>query len=133
MAAQIRAGSWMPPPKPDYRLAANPATFAELATDYYHRKRRKGLRPSSLTDMLNKLQAHLIPFFGDYPAAEIDEDLVEAYIEHKRQEQDRITAESIGRPFLYKTGRRIRLVKASTINTICTYSPGSSTAGCERG
>jgi hypothetical protein len=100
VVAQIRAGSWMPPPKPDYRPAANPATFAELATDYYHRKRRKGLRPSSLMDMLNKLQAHLIPFFGAYPIAEIDGDLVEAYIEHKQQEHDRITAaESIGRPF----------------------------------
>lgn len=87
VAAQIRAGTWMPPPKPEYAAAGEPLTFGELASDYYHRKRRKGLRPSSLTDILNKLQAHGIPFFGEYRVDEIDEDLVEAYIDHKQSRE----------------------------------------------
>jgi integrase len=117
VAAQIRAGSWMPPPKPEY-VEGEPYTFRELASDYYHRKRRKGLRPSSLADMLNKLQVHLLPFFGEYRLDQIDEQLVEDYIEYKQRENDRLAAAaSIGRPFVNKAGRPHRPVKASTINT----------------
>lgn len=48
--------------------------------------------------MLNKLQVHLLPFFGDYRLDQIDEQLVEDYIEHKQRENDRLAAaESIGR------------------------------------
>lgn len=36
--------------------------------------------------MLNKLQSHLIPFFGEYRVDAIDEELVEAYIEQKERE-----------------------------------------------
>jgi integrase len=117
VGAQIRAGTWMPLPKPDYE-DAEPYTFRELASDYYHRKRRKGLRANSLADMLNKLQKHLLPFFGEYQLHEIDEQLVEDYIEHKQRENDRLAAAaSVGRPYLNKAGRPHRPVKASTINT----------------
>jgi hypothetical protein len=47
--------------------------YPHQVSDYFYRKRRKGLRPSSLTDMLNKLQAHLLPFFGEYRLDQIDE------------------------------------------------------------
>lgn len=117
MAAQIRAGTWMPLPKPEY-VEGEAYTFRELATDYYHRKRRKGLRASSLADMLNKLQSHLLPFFGEYRVDQIDEQLIEDYIERKQRENDRLAAAaSIGRPYLNKAGRPHRPVKASTINT----------------
>jgi integrase len=93
-------------------------TFRELASDHYHRKRRKGLRPNSLADMLNKLQHHVLPFFGEYRVDEIDEDLVEEYLEHKRRENDRLAAmEEIGQPALNRAGRPHRPVKAATINT----------------
>jgi integrase len=116
-AAQIRAGTWLPLPTPDYETAER-FTFSELASAYYHRKRRKGLRPNSLADMLNKLQLHLLPFFGEYRLGEIDEDLVEEYVEHKQRENERLAAAaSIGRPALNRVGRPHRPVKASTINT----------------
>jgi len=94
MAAQLRAGTWIPPPKPEY-VQGEACTFRELASAYYHRKRRKGLRPNSLADMLNKLQVHLLPFFGEHRLDQIDEQLVE----------------------VNKAGRPHRPVKASTINT----------------
>jgi len=118
VAAQIRAGRWMPTPKPAYFDDGEPYTFRHLASDYYYRKRRKGLRASSLSDMLNKLQKHLLPFFGEYQLHEIDEQLIEDYIEQKQRENDRLAAAaSIGRPYLNKAGRPHRPVKASTINT----------------
>jgi integrase len=118
VAAQIRAGTWMPTPKPAYFDDGEPYTFRHLASDYYYRKRRKGLRATSLTDMLNKLQAHLLPFFGEYRLDQIDEQLVEDYIERKQRENDRIrAAESIGRPYRDKRGRSLRPLKPSTINT----------------
>jgi integrase len=118
ISAQIRTGTWMPLPEPDYTDVEEPVTFRELASDYYHRKRRKGLRPSTLADMHNKLAAHLLPFFGEYRVDGIDEQLVEAYIEEKERENDQIrAAESMGNWFVSPAGRRVRPVKASTINT----------------
>jgi integrase len=117
IAAQIRAGTWLPLPEPNYERATR-VTFRELATDHYHRKRRKGLRPSSLADMLNKLQHHLLPFFGDRRIEEITEDLIEEYLDHKLRENDRLAAlQAASRPALNIAGRPHRPVKPATINT----------------
>jgi hypothetical protein len=117
IAAQIRAGTWLPLPTPEYETTERP-TFRELASDHYHRKRRKGLRPNSLADMLNKLSAHLLPFFAEYRVDEIDESLVEEYIDHKQRENAELAAlEASGRPALNRAGRPHRQLKPGTINT----------------
>lgn len=117
IAAQIRAGTWLPLPEPNYESTQR-LTFHELASDYYHRKRRKGLRPNTLADMLNKLSAHLLPFFGDYWVDEISEELVEEYLDRKQAENDRLAAlKAIGRPALNRAGRPLRPVKPATINS----------------
>ena len=117
VAAQIRAGTWLPLPTPEYETTQR-LTFRELASDHYHRKRRKGLRPNSLADMLNKLSAHLLPFFAKYRVDEIDESLVEEYIDHKQGENAQLAAmEASGRPALDRSGRPLRQLKPATINT----------------
>jgi hypothetical protein len=117
VAAQIRAGTWLPMPTPEYETTQR-LTFRELASDHYHRKRRKGLRPNSLADMLNKLSAHLLPFFAEYRADEIDESRVEEYIDHKQRENAELAAlEAGGWPSLNRAGRPHRQLKPGTINT----------------
>jgi integrase len=71
-----------------------------------------------LDDMLNKLQQHLLPFFGDYRVDEITEDLIEEYLEHKQRENDRLAAlAASGQPALNKAGRPHRPLKPITINS----------------
>jgi integrase len=68
--------------------------------------------------MLNKLQQHLLPFFGDYRVDEITEDLIEEYLEHKQRENNRLAAlAASGRPALNKAGRPHRPLKPTTINS----------------
>jgi hypothetical protein len=117
IAAQLRAGTWLPLPTPEYETTQRP-TFRELASDHYHRKRCKGLRPNSLADMLNRLSAHLLPCFAEYRVDEIDESLVEEYIDDKVRENAELAAlEASGRPPLNRAGRPHRQLKPATINT----------------
>jgi integrase len=119
IGAQIRAGTWRPSPDPAVRVEPGGVpTFAELATRHYERKARKGLRPSTLAGLRNKLQAHLLPFFGELAVGQIDERLVEGYIERKRWENDRIgAAAAIGEPLRGPDWRVLRPLKPATINS----------------
>jgi hypothetical protein len=91
--------------------------FAVLANEHYERKRIEGLAENSLRDMRDKLELHLLPFVGDRPVDEFDEDLIEAYIAHKQGENERTrAAEDAGEPLSRGNGQRIKPVAPATIN-----------------
>ena len=71
---------------------------------------------------------------GRRASDQIDEQLVEDYIEHKQRENDRLSAAaSIGRAYVNKAGRPHRPVKASTINTHSQLLAGILDRGVREG
>jgi integrase len=86
---------------------------------------RKGeLRPRTQENYEWRLRKHLLPFFADYPLAEIDIALVERYREEKVIERDRIVrAAATGEPLRDKRGqRRVPLSNESINKTLVTLT-----------
>ena len=59
---------------------------AEAGRRYITNRELLGLKPGTLSDYESYLRVHLAPFFGTRPLAEIDVELVEAFIAAKREE-----------------------------------------------
>jgi integrase len=120
--AQVRAGVWERPTLAD-EVADRSQTFHMFASRWWA-ARRGELRPRTRENYEWRLRKHLLPFFADYPVAEIDVALVERYREEKVIERERIAAAAVaGQPLRDKRGqRRVPLSNDSINKTLVTLT-----------
>src|SRR3954452_12156596 len=117
IATQLLAGTWSATLKADY-VARDVPTITQLADEHYQRKVRKGLRPNSLADMKRKLEIHLLLPFGHIPGSELRSRDVEAYLDRKVAENQRIEAAlAVGEPLIDGRGRAMQPLRPQTVNS----------------
>ncbi len=113
--AAVRAGVWQPR---EAAKSRTPVTFHEFASRWWTTRKAEGLAPRTEQDYEWQLRKHLLPFFADYPVAEIDLELVDRYRERKLVERDQIkAAAAAGCPMRGKNGQRRRPLSNRSINT----------------
>jgi Phage integrase, N-terminal SAM-like domain len=98
--AAVRPGVWQPVER---RPANPPVTFHEFASRWWTARKAEGLAPKTEQDYEWQLRKHLLPFFADYPVAEIDMELIDRYRESKLIQREQIrAAAAAGRPMRSK-------------------------------
>lgn len=120
--AEVRAGVWSAPAPAAEE--GREVSFHEFASRWWLARRAEALRPRTQQDYEWQLRKHLLPFFAEYPVAQIDVALVERYREAKLVERERITAAAAaGQPLLDRRGQRRRPLSNGSINkTLVTLS-----------
>ncbi len=112
--AAVRAGVWQPLAPSQ---AAKAVGFHEFASRWWTARKAEGLAPKTEQDYEWQLRKHLLPFFADYPVAEIDMELVDRYRESKLIEREQIKAAAAARqPMRNKHGQPRRPLSNGSIN-----------------
>jgi integrase len=120
--ADVRRGLWVPPSKRRRSAAGaerdadgEPLLFGPFAQRVIA-QREGEVRPNSYRIMQWAL-SHLLPYFVDWPLAEIDVEAVDAYRAYKVEESESIRrAKERGRPKLDEHGLQRRPLNATSIN-----------------
>jgi integrase len=125
--ADVRRGIWVPPQKKKGRRSdggdAEPGAlplFGPFATDLVDK--RKGQVSESTTRGEKWALGHLLPYFGEWPLAEIDVEAVDDYrLAKVRESEDRARAIERGRPRRNAWGHVLRPLAPFTINQTIRY------------
>lgn len=118
--ADVRRGIWVPPRKKrradgDAEEEAARAIFGPFARRLV--ASRKGQVSDNHLAFMEWALGHLLPYFGDWPLADIDIQAVDAYRHHKVQESEaRLRAIERRGPLRDERGQILRPLAASSIN-----------------
>jgi len=126
--AEIRAGIWHGPARASASGLGAPRagrgpSFHELASRWLERRCLEG-REATHADLRWRLTNHLLPFFAQTPIDAIDEQAVDAYVEHKLADNKRLRAlAAAGTPTRDRRGRRVDPLSNESINkTLATLA-----------
>lgn len=113
--ADVERDQWKEPAPPVPEPEGMP-TFHEFAEQWWLERERE-LRPATRTDYKWRLEAHLLPFFGEHPLDRIAVAHVDRYKAAKLTESDELRCRvEAGEDVRHQHGQRRRPLSASTIN-----------------